>query len=867
MITKRIRKIFRVWFHQNQVEQELGDEMQFHLEHHIEMNIASGMTPEEARYRAVRDFGGVAQVQEACRDTRRTRWIQTLWQDARYGARMLRRNPGFAAAAVATLALGIGVNGALLSIAHAVLVRPLPYYDSHRLVQIYETAPQHPESHVPVTPGDFFDLRSQLHSIRAACMFNGAFNWTGAGDAVRLEGATVSVNFFDVAGVDPILGRRFRSEEETPGKHEVVLIGHGLWKRAFGMSPDVLGRTMILDGRSFTVIGVLPPDFYLGPAEVFVPYAPNQGDLERFSHFLGVVGRLAPGIPMPQAQSELNMVTARLAKQYPNTNQNWGGVLIPLQDEIAGPFRPALLILLAAVALVLLIACANVTNLMLGRGTLRTREMAIRASLGAGRARLVGQLLVEGAVLSLASATLGLAVAQAVRAGLVAAMPPLVLDRLPWMRDLSMDSSLVAASLGVAFLTVILAGLLPALASSKFDTRRFRRTHRLSGALVVAEAALAALLVVGAGLALRSLGRLLEVHPGFEPQRLLAMRVSLPRHKYSQRAQIIATEHAILERMRAIPRVQSAASAYSLPLASVRFSNLGIEGHPIPAWRLQSCEYYGASPGYFETIGAHLLRGRNLTENDGLNAPRVVVINESFAKEHFANEDPIGKRIMIWRASGDPREIVGVVRDIRQGGLDSPVRPTAYLPSMQDVQRDFAIVLRAERSPRALENTARSAVTETDRDIVTYGIMPMMDVLGASPSVALRRVPSLLVAVLAALAVLLAGVGIAGVLSAAVNRRLQEIGVRLALGASPTRVTWMVLRHSLRLVLLGLAMGLAVSLALSKLARSWVFGIAAVDGVAYASALFVLLAVAIAAAWLPARRASRIDPVVALRCD
>jgi len=802
--------------------------------------------------------------------------MQTLWQDLRYGARMLLRNPGFTLIAVLTLALGIGANSAVFSVVNSILLRPLPYRDSDRLVTI-----GHSYSKLnmigPVSAPAFFDYRDQSAVFESAALFSGTNrNLTGQGEPERLSGQRVSASYFPTLGVQAILGRTFSPEEDQQGHHRVVALSYGLWQRRFGSDPAVLGRTLTLDGESYTVVGVMPASLY-GETEIWVPVAltPEEAALRQWNH-LSMVARLKPGVSLQQAQTAMNTLADRLRQQYPQiySGGSWGIAVKSLFEESVGEIRRALLVLLVAVSFVLLIACANLTNLLLARSATRRKEVAIRAALGAGRLRLVRQLLTESLLLALLGGGFGLLLSLFGVDLLVA----LNHGNIPRWQEIGVDGRVLTFTLAVSLMTSALFGLAPALQSSKIElTAALKeggrssvsgfRSFGLRNLLVVSEVALALVLLVGAGLLLRSFARLLEVNLGFQPQNLLTMQVSLPTSKYGTPEQRRAFYEQALGQIRALPGVVSAGAVSNLPLSgAMTSSGFTIEGHQTMQRELYPADPRSASSEYLQTMSIPLLRGRYFTERDRAGAPEVVIIDEVLARRYFPNEDPLGKRLAVegpgWR------EIVGIVGQIKYKGLDVDYQGQLYFPHAQDPWRGMYrmnLVVRTTAEPMSLVSAVRGAIQRVDKDQPVYRVMAMEQLV--ADSVAQRRFSMFLLGLFAALALLLAAVGLYGVLAYSVTERTHEIGVRMALGAQRRDVLKLVVGHGLMLALTGVAIGLVASFVLTRLMKNLLFGVRATDPLTFATIALLLTVVALVACYLPARRATKVDPLVALRCE
>ncbi len=801
-------------------------------------------------------------------------FMQTLFQDLRYGARMLLKNPGFTVVAVITLALGIGANAAIFSVVNTVLLRPLPFDDPDRLIMIRETKlPQFPE--FSVSPGNFLGWKNQNTVFeRLAAMNNMTFNLTGAGDPERLSGMRVTDGFFAMLGARPQMGRDFLPEEDQPGRNNVVILSHELWQRRFGGNPKIINQSVTLSGQSYTVIGVAPATFRFGGAEteLWAPMGFTAQDAQQHGgHYLGAIGRLKNGATLAQARSEMSVIADRLAKEYPDANTGWNVKLMPLLEFTVRDVKPALLVLLGAVAFVLLIACANVANLLLARSAARHKEIAIRASLGAGRWRIVRQLLTESVLLALAGGAVGLALAGPGMNLLLALAP----EGLPRVSDVSLDGRALAFTAAITLLTGLIFGLFPALQTSKPNLSETlkdagrgategRRRQRVRGALVVLEVALALMLLVGAGLLIKSFLRLQRVNPGFNPDNALTVSLSLPQRKYPERDQQAAFYKQLIEKVATLPGVQAAGGTNSMPMAGDFVLGFMIEGRPpYPAGSGPSTNYYSVSPDYFKAMGIPLLKGRLFTERDSKETTRVAIINETMAKQFFPGEDPIGKRIHVTMGPVLYREIVGVVGDVKQYGLDQRTTAQTYESNAQQPFNYMTLIVRAAGDPASLSAAIRSEVLNLDKEQPVSNIRTLDRLL--STSMAQQRFSVSLLGVFAAVAMALAGVGIYGVLSYSVTQRAHEIGIRMALGAGRRDVLKLVVGHGMLLTLIGVAIGLGSAFALTRVMSTLLFGVSATDPMTFGLIALLLGAVALLACWMPARRATKVDPMVALR--
>jgi putative ABC transport system permease protein len=806
------------------------------------------------------------------------RSMKTFVQDLRYAWRTLRKSSGFTAAAVLTLGLGIGANTAAFSVLDTVLLRPLPYPRPERLVTLWER--ERGGSPMNTSFANFLDWKSRGRSFAGMAVLS---YWTpslaGVGTPERLEGLRVSGEFFRTLGVRPALGRDFLPEEDQRGKHHVVILSHGLWQRRFGGDPRLLGKAITLDGTPYTLVGVLPEgleslfstNFYK-PAEIWAPLAYNPGLPQacRTCRHLRAVARLAPGVSTERANRELDALSSTLVAEHPSDYERPGAAVISLAEHLVGDYRRSLYTLMGAVALVLAIACANVTSLLLARGQGRMGEMAVRTALGAGRLRIVRQLLTESALLHLLGGALGALLAAAGLVALVRVSPP----NIPRLGAVSVDLRVLAVTFAVSLLTGILFGLLPAVRCSGSDLRAAvaaagaavtGRRHRLDGLLVTAEVALALVLLIGAGLMLQSLSRLLAVDPGFDPRRLLAAEISVSGAPYREDAAVAAFYQRVVERVRSLPGVQAAAVASQLPLGG-NFDAYGMHFEDNPGASeadTPSAQRFAVSAGYLAAMRIPLLRGRDLTARDRADTPPVVLINRTFAQRIWPGRDPLGKRIRLGDPKGPWRAVVGVVGEVRHLGLDAAPAMQIYLPAPQWVDNAMTLVVRGAGDPRSLAAAVRRAVWEIDRDRPISNVATMQEIMQVS--LARRLLTLRLLAAFAALAVLLAMVGIYGVLSYSVAQRTREIGVRIALGAPPRSILSLVVLAGARHVAAGLALGAALALALTRFLSGLLFGVTAHDPTTYAGLAALLAAVALAAAWLPARRAAQLDPMTAAR--
>ena len=807
--------------------------------------------------------------------------METLFKDIRYGFRLLLKKPGFSVVAALTLALGIGANTAIFSAVNAVLLRPLPYREPSRLVEIWETNPLKGWKDAPVAPANFYDWEQQNDVFEGMANYSpgpGNFALTGKDESERLRGMRTSGNLFSVLGVEAALGRTFLPEETWKGKNEVVILSHGLWKRRFGEDPSIIGQMISLDGKNYTVVGVMPDRFYFPTKDVdlWVPWGfdPTKIANLRRPHFMRVVARLKSGKTPAQAQTEMNTIAGRLEQEYPGTNTQMGAGLGLLHDWTVTDTRLPLLILLAAVGFILLISCANIANLLLARAATRMREMAIRTALGAGRRRIVRQLLTESLVMSAGGGALGLLLAVWGKELLLAFSP----GNIPRFDEISVDATVFSFTLGITFLTTLIFGLVPALASSKVDlTTSLKeggqkgggdsRHNRARNLFVVLEVAFALMLLIGAGLMIKSFVRLQRVDPGFDPDNILTLAISLPGSKYKEDPQLISFYQQALERIKSLPTVGDAAVTLALPSQGAAWtSDFSIEGRA-PEDYGKEVRHNVVSSDYFRTMKVPLAGGRLFTDYDDKDHPMVVVINEALARGFFSNEDPIGKRLKFSKpeVEDDWITIVGVVKNEKLEGLAAEVKPEVYQSFLQTANNSANFVVRTTTDPRALTTAVRTEISAIDKDIPIFNVKTMKEVL--YESIARERFTVLLLTIFAGVALILSAIGIYGVMSYAVTERTHEIGIRMALGANTSDVLKLVVRQGIKLALAGVGLGIAGAFALTRLIANLLFGVGATDPLTFTVISLLLTSVALLACWLPARRAAKVDPMVALRYE
>ena len=885
------RKIGNLWQRMRDTVRKQPRDLQFQeeIEEHIrllaERYSRQGMTPETALHAARRQFGNTALLQEDRRAMQTIPFIEGLLADLKYAARMLRKNPGFTAAAVITLALGIGANTAIFSVCNAVLFKPLPYADPEQIVMLSE---RHRDGKLgDVAPANFVDWRDASRSFSGmaamrAPTFASTFILSGQNEASRLTGGDVSSSFFSVLGVQFMLGRNFVPQEDRPGQN-VAILSYATWAQRFGSDRDIVGKTITLDNTSYTVVGVLPAGFQFGSTaadfqarsqvDVWIPLALDPHKLQRGAHMLLVIARLKPGVKLTQAQTELNVLGANLAQQYPEQDKDIGIVAMPLADQVTGSVRVALETLLGAVELVLLIACANVANLLLNRAAARQKEMAVRVALGASRGRLAQQLLTESLLLASLGGIAGFVLAIAA----IAALTPQLPADLSRAAGIAVDTRMLIFTAVISLVTGILFGLGPLFGRERENAgeslKQNNRTSsgiqtRLRSALAVAQIAIAITLLIGAGLMIKSFWALVHVAPGFRSDSILTARLSLPRSRYADNGKIAAVEKVLRENLQARPGIQLAGFATYVPLSGLENGwSFVIEGRPpLPIGTYNMSNYRPVSAGYFETIGIPLLRGRSFTVADTKDSPWVAIINDSMAREYWPGENPIGQRIQ--NSPGEKwRTVIGVVGDVLHDRLDGAPKPEMYLPVEQSSNIESAptIVVRTTLNSSASAAELRGAISAIDTAIAVDQIETMQQLV--SVSVAQPRFRTIILTGFSLLALVMASIGIYGVMNYLVIQRTREFGIRLSLGATRSDVLRLVLRRAALLIGAGTCLGLGGSALLMRLIANLLFDTTPMDPLTFAAVPILLAAVALAASYIPARRATRIDPIVALRYE
>jgi putative ABC transport system permease protein len=810
--------------------------------------------------------------------------MTTLLQDLRYGIRMLFKSPAVTCVAVISLALGIGANTAIFSVVNAILLKSLPYTDPDRIVLAWGNMPSENSNRSQVSATDVADWRSQNSVFEDVTTYQSYRPiMSGIGEAERIPGMGVGDGYFKIMRIEPILGRAFTSEEQIDGQDMVVILSYGLWQHRFGGDPNVVGKSVLLNSRPHTIVGVMPAELHSlpttlidAPAEFYRPVGENYDSEQRSARHLRAIARLKSGVTLAQAQLEMDVISGRLEQQHPRHNTGYGVRLVSLPEDSVGGLRQTLLLLFGAVAFVLLIACANVGNLLLARSTARQKEIAIRAALGAGRTRLIRQFLTESMLLAVLGGGLGLLLALW-GTGFVESLGSRV---TPLLHGIDIDSRVLGFTVVISLLAGIVFGLAPALHVSKPDLneslKQGGRTsgsdfgrNRLGGSLVVSEVAMALVLLVCAGLLIQSLMRLRDINPGFNPENMLTMNVTLPGVKYPKSANWITFYRNLVDRLEALPGVQGAGVTSVLPFSgNFDGRSLVIEDHPKPPGQEISVDLYITTPGYLRTMAIPLTKGRELAEQDTESAPMVTLINETMARDLWPNQDPLGKRIKFPGSEKTPqtwRTIVGVVSDVNQFALDKKPPMQIYLAEAQSPTSFMTLVVRTVSDPKTMIASVRQEIRAIDPDQAVYGIATMEELL--SNSISLRRFSMLLLVVFAAVALTLAALGIYGVVSFSVTQRTREIGIRMALGAARGDIVKLVVSHGMALTLSGVAIGLIAAFGLTRLMTSLLYGVSATDPVTFAVISVILTGVALGACFVPARRATKVDPMVALRYE
>lgn len=857
---------------------DFSAEIEAHIQIETERLRERGLSEEDARAAARRAFGNVTQARERFFESGRWLFWDHLWQDLRFGLRMLAKNPGFTSIAVLALALGIGANTAMFSVIEAVLLRPLSYSNADQLVSVASmwerggvTTPY------SCSPPDFFDWRDQNRSFSSMFAFHMSERaLTGQGEAKRVRALVTTAGIFPTLQAHTIIGREFVAEENRKGANHVALLGYGFWQAEFGGLPDAVGKTIELDSEPFTIIGVMPRDFRfpLRGSDVYLPIGFDDKVMtQRGAHYLSVLGRLKPGVSLTQANDDLAVIMAELRRLYPDKDGKWGVHAERWSRALVGDIRPALLVLLGAVGLVVLIACANVSNLLLARATVRQRELAMRRALGAGRFRLVRQVLTEGLLLAIFSGAASLLLAYWALLAIVRFGP----KDVPRLANVGLNTAVLTFTLGVSVASALLFALIPAMRSSRMEVGSLlkvsgsssREAGRARSILLVGEVALSMMLLAGAGLLVRSFVGLRSLSPGFAPQGVLTLDISVPDAHYKNSLALESYWDQALAKVRGLPGVTSVDAVTPLPLSGDDFSSsFSVVGRNIPEKDQPSAELRWVTPNYFRTLRIPLRKGRTFTEADRLGAARVLLISETAARMFFPAGDAIGQKVNFGANGGYEKnegEIVGIVADVRHFGLDAPIAPTFYVPLVQAGMDGATLVIRAQASPAALAQPARRLIQEIDRDALV-GEPVVFETLLAD-SLGQRRFYMMLLGAFATLALVLAAVGLYGVISYSVAQRTREIGIRVAMGAARWQVLSMVMKNGLGLVLLGLAVGQGTALMLHRTMQGLLVGVSATDALTLLVAAGVLLLVAILACCVPAWRAAQMDPLEALRFE
>jgi len=881
----RLRTLFR----HNTVEKEMNNELRFHFEQQVDKLMRSGMSKDEASRQARFEFGGEDKVREECREARGVGSVEMLLQDLHYGARTLLKDPSFSLVAVLTLALGMGATTAIFSVVDAVLLHPLPFRDSSRLVVVWENFLTLNHPHNVAAPANFLDWESQNTVFEGmTAMADSHANLTGSGDPQQIVLGNVTAGFLSVTGVNPILGSGFNADNWKEGKDDVVLLDYGFWKERLGGDPGIVGKTIELNGKPVVVVGVAPKDFTLfikdgnltgSRPQMWSPWAvpKDWGDRKQgVGRYLTVLARMKPGVTVAQAQEQISTIAWRLQQEYPLTNAHWGTTVVPIREQLSGDLRPALLTLFCAVAFLLLIACANVSSLLLARAAKREKEIAIRAAIGASRWRIARQLLTESVLLAGSGGALGLLLAFWGTRALLASGPKDLLD----LRYVTLNLRLLAFTATVTMVSSIVFGFLPSFLSARSqigeslkDEARSTATGRstlLRSLLVVAQMSLALVLLVGSGLLIRSFVRLVGVDPGFDPRNLLTFQVGLPHAKYPQDEAQMAFFRDLLLRLGRLPGVRSVSMENFPPLTGMgSATSVHIIGQPkrgeadLPVSGVRV-----VGPDYFRTMGIPLQAGRLFDERESTEASHVVVVNQAFVEEYLRGENPIGKKISIYMHDDKfdddhPSEIVGVCGAVHQSALDSEAKPNVYWPMPELTYSRMTFLVRTSNDPAALVPAIRRQLREIDPELPMASVATMEQLLG--DSLARSRFTMSLLGVFAAVALALTAVGIYGVISYSVAQRTHEIGIRMALGAQRGNVLGLVLKQGARLMIAGVGLGVVSALVLTRSMSSLLYGVGATDPATFAAVVFILLAVAFLASYVPARYATRVSPMTALR--
>jgi predicted permease len=865
-------------FRRRHKDEELDAEIRSHLNEAIHDRIERGESPDEARVNALREFGNVGLIKEVTRETWRWAMLEQVAQDLRFGLRMLWKNPGFSLVAILTLALGIGTNTAIFSVVNEVLLKPLPYPGAERLVFFEGINPDRGITQSALSIPDYLDWQSQTDAFESiAGYFEASMVLTSDGaEPERIPRGVVTSSFFQTMGVTPLMGRALLKEDEVADDW-VAVLSYGLWQRRFGANPNVVGSWFTFGGGTrCMVVGVMPRGFdYPAKAQIWTLIYPNPKE-RRDNRWVKVIGRLKPTVTIDGAQSQIDTINARLRQQYPDTNLGWSAQLKGLQEWTTKDVRTSLLLLLGAIGFVLLIACANIANLLLARGSARRKEIALRTAVGAGRWRIVRQLLTESLLLAALGGAVGLGLGILLTKLLIAIGPADV----PRLDQVGLDARVLGFTVGVVGLVGLLFGLVPALQVSKADLNDVLKEggrgsseghgrNRVRALLVVSEVALSVLLLIGAGLLIKSFVLLRDVNPGFDAKNVLTMRVSLFDPRYRDHRLQVNFFRELTSRVSALPGVEAAGATVTLPLGGSNFgvgTGFVLEGRPLGPEESFQTEYFTVTSDYFKTMRIPVKTGRSFTDHDTAESPKVIVVNESLARRVFAGEDPIGKRITVWPNETFPREIVGVVSDVKSSKLDTETGYQIYVPYPQDAGLGvMSLAVRTKGEPEALTSAVRDVILSIDKNQPVYDIKTMDDVFSAS--VANTRLVVLLFGIFSMFALLLASIGIYGVLAYSVAQRTHEIGIRLALGAQTNDVRRMIVTQGMILALIGAGLGLAGAFAGTRVMRGLLYGVSATDPPIFIGVSLLLTVVALLACYIPARRATKVDPMIALRYE
>lgn len=869
---------FQALFSSRQVHDEITEELQFHIEQRAQENIRRGMPPDEAQREARLSFGHLTQIEEQGYSVRGGGWIESTLRDLRYGLRTLGKSPGFTTVALLSLALGIGANSAIFSVVNAMLLRPLPFPESNRLVRLWETQPKNSWYHNVVNPWNFLDWRERTHAFQdMAAVMNTDMNVTGQGEPFAVPGASVSAGFFSILEVQPYLGRTFVPDDGVHGNDNKVVLSYGLWQSRFGGDRSIVGKNLTVGGDSCVIVGVMPPGFSFpeSQAQLWSPLAITRDKEWGDGRYLSVVARLKPGITLKQAQLDVEAAARITAELRPDNDRGWSAEAIPLLADVTQDLRRPLIVLLAAVGFLLLIACANVANLLLMRATGRLREMAMRQALGASRKRIIRQLLAESLMLALGGMTAGLVVAKLGLMALLAMIPQSV--PLPRSEPVTIDGAVFVFALVISGLTAVLFGLVPALRLSRVPVQDALKqgtlqstssgNHGLRRTFAIVEISLAILLCVGAGLMLRSLHFLLSVNPGFDVENLVTMSIFTSPARYSTDQKRALYVDQLLEGIRNVPGVESAGTVHFMPLTGAESGSCFERGNrkPTPS-SSPSARFLIISPGYLPTMKTTIVSGRDFSPRDQFGSHSVVLVNQAFVQENLRGENPVGQSLSVcWDPFPNPAEIVGVVADAHHLSLNQPPQPTIYLPNMQVPMYFAHFMVRAKGDPRQIMSSVERAIHHVDPEQAVSGMQTMETVL--DDSVSRPRFQALLLAVFAGLALVLSMVGVYGVISYSVGQRTREIGIRVALGADRARVLYMVLGEALLLGAIGLAIGLLSAFGLTRLLGALLFEITPTDATTLLLVSCLVVGATALAAFSPARRATRVDPMQALRYE